>query len=497
MGTISIERAYEGRAGDGTALSVSETLTLPETTDRLVVDIHHAAMRLLQVTAWDPDGRLRLQYWGVTDGARAVIGPDSSGSSVGSVPGPISAGEWCVEVSGHAGAEAASWSLTVAWGPDAGAPTLPATGTHDWLSDHSATVPTLDLKRVEGPPGRGRSWYRGDFHAHTVASDGKQTPAEMTEQAQRMGLDFFTISEHNVLTLGWPTTDVLVVPATELTSTRGHFNGIGVWRWLDWRPQADHGGCETAEGVSALLADVRAQRGIPMINHPLLPPWRWEWDHVELAEFDAIELWNDPTYPGNAEYATEATLALWTTLWDDGWTHHAFGGSDTHLLPEESHVEGGPPAPVGDPRTYVLADALTVDAILEALAAGRAYLSRGPTCELRADAGDRRVDPGGHLTAEDVAHSPVRATVHVGGCPEGATVHWVGQHGVREIVPAPAPGTTADVTTERRWEPHGWYWLRAEVRTADGELLAVTNPVRAGSGPRRLRTWGDARRGAV
>src|SRR4029453_14029734 len=38
--------------------------------------------------------------------------------------------------------------------------------------------------------GRGRAWYRGDLHTHTVHSDGRRTLAGLAADARAAGLDF-------------------------------------------------------------------------------------------------------------------------------------------------------------------------------------------------------------------------------------------------------------------------------------------------------------------
>ena len=45
--------------------------------------------------------------------------------------------------------------------------------------------------------GRGRGWYRGDCHLHTVHSDGPRTLAELAALARATGLDFINSTEHN------------------------------------------------------------------------------------------------------------------------------------------------------------------------------------------------------------------------------------------------------------------------------------------------------------
>src|SRR4029453_14358297 len=49
----------------------------------------------------------------------------------------------------------------------------------------------------ERAAGRGRGWYRGDLHLHTVHSDGRRTPAELAAAAPAAGRDFRASPEHN------------------------------------------------------------------------------------------------------------------------------------------------------------------------------------------------------------------------------------------------------------------------------------------------------------
>ena len=46
--------------------------------------------------------------------------------------------------------------------------------------------------------GRGRGWYRGDCHVHSVCSNGGElTPAQLVAGARAAGLDFLATTEHN------------------------------------------------------------------------------------------------------------------------------------------------------------------------------------------------------------------------------------------------------------------------------------------------------------
>ena len=44
---------------------------------------------------------------------------------------------------------------------------------------------------------RGRGWYRGDLHAHTLHSDGSWSIADLVAWARGRNLDFMTLTDHN------------------------------------------------------------------------------------------------------------------------------------------------------------------------------------------------------------------------------------------------------------------------------------------------------------
>jgi hypothetical protein len=45
--------------------------------------------------------------------------------------------------------------------------------------------------------GRGRAWYRGDCHLHTVYSDRRRLPSEVAAGARAAKLDFIVSTDHN------------------------------------------------------------------------------------------------------------------------------------------------------------------------------------------------------------------------------------------------------------------------------------------------------------
>ncbi|MGO4428833.1 CehA/McbA family metallohydrolase, partial [Streptomyces sp. MCAF7] len=93
--------------------------------------------------------------------------------------------------------------------------------------------------------GRGRAWYRGDSHLHTIHSDGKRTPAEVAAAARAAGLDFITTTEHNTTSShpaweGLWGDDLLILTGEEVTTRNGHVVALGTdpGVFIDWRYRA-------------------------------------------------------------------------------------------------------------------------------------------------------------------------------------------------------------------------------------------------------------------
>src|SRR5207302_8223445 len=93
---------------------------------------------------------------------------------------------------------------------------------------------TLSLHAIHN---RRPGWYRGDFHCHTLYSDGVLTPPELAALAKSEGLDFFAITDHNTVN-AYPHFDapaeLLIIPGIEVTFEEGHFNVFGVDGDQDW-----------------------------------------------------------------------------------------------------------------------------------------------------------------------------------------------------------------------------------------------------------------------
>lgn len=476
--------------GNSDSLPSRCTFRIDETCDWIVLRMQFEQI-WTTLFVRDPDGKTRFHYLHHLNTNIAVLHRDPAQASFLALPGELPVGEWTIEfyvaprqytiewTSGTG--EVPAWAAqtvcsgTAAWADSEGA--LPDSGAfwlnrYDWSARHE----------------KGRRWYKGDFHTHTTLSDGKMTPLERMRHAETLRLDFFAATDHHVLSTVWPQSPMLVIPGIEITSSRGHFNALGLRSWVDWRTDSPDGGMESEAGMNRILRETAEAEALRSINHPMTHPWEWLFQETELASIDTMEIWNDPTYHNNPA-STEKTLLLWNALWNDGYRITGIGGSDTHMLPTESYTNNGPPSIIGDPGTYVLADSLSAEEILNAVRLGRVYVSREPEFDHCCKVGLAAFPPGSDLTEAVQASSDGNVTLHLtfSKLAEGR-IHLI-ENGETVITRA------IDCQTEHEftlcWQGRGYRWARFEIRKEDGELLAFTNPVFYGHKSPTLRTWKD------
>jgi hypothetical protein len=219
---------------------------------------------------------------------------------------------------------------------------------------------------------------KGDFHLHTVFSDGEVWPTVHVREAWRDGLDVIALTDHveyrphasdvgldlrRPYDLARPLADelgMILVPGVEITRPApgtpavipvgsGHFNVLFVTD-----PQALQ-----VDSLQEALRRARAQGAFVVWDHPgfmgtLVPRWH---PHVEEAHreglFQGIELVNGKDfYPEVFPWVAEKTLTI-------------IASSDAH--------RPIPPRPVGGPRPITLLFARQADAegVREALEARR------------------------------------------------------------------------------------------------------------------------------
>jgi hypothetical protein len=438
----------------------------------------------------DPRGKLRFAYMDMNSPRQALIHRSKELTSYLGVPGDIEAGEWKLEFLRK---PPKKFKLEWEWGDGAGpsavwSPSFP----RDYWTDGCKTQKNFTLNLYDWHECReiGNRWYKGDTHAHTVLSDGRMTPEQTMEQAEKKELDYFFTTEHNVLASSWPRGKALVIPGMEFTSFgRGDWNALGLGEWIDcWGTGTANGGMHTSEGQVCLLEEVGALGVIRNINHPLIGIFAWRYPEMPLTCMDTMEIWNSPT-KSNRPSLTEQTLMLWSILWNEGYRVPGLGGSDAHFLPTESYEEGGELVSIGDPATYVYAERLTAADILQGIRAGHVYVSRGPTLEVSIVCGGQAFTFGDDLTKvlQPDTSKIVECRLTVSNAVDCKLI--VIENGQKIEVHEMNQPRQQSFDLSFSWEGHEYVWRRFEIRAADGKLLAFSNPVSYGKKQPRIRTW--------
>ncbi|CAA0121221.1 Uncharacterised protein [Halioglobus japonicus] len=347
------------------------------------IEIHHDDLSSENILDWGLDDPTGFRGWGGGKSQPVIVGLDAASPSY--IPGPIPAGTWEVVVGKAKIAEQpARYDVEVI------------------LRDTATLAPQTERRPYESPQALESTarWYVGDFHSHTVESDGSVTIDELISFAESRDLDFVLMSEHNTVSqLSWfpsyqITTPVLLLPGMEFTTYAGHANTIGTTQWIDHRT-----GVRGAT-IEAAIADTHEQGGLISINHPLLNVGDlcigcgWQHD-VAPDTIDGVEVMGG-IFTG---------VPFWEDLLERGSHAAALGGSDDH---RGGTGDGPTYSPLAIPATRVWAEELSVAGILEGIRNGRTVVQvlgpNGPMIEAEMD-GIRR---GSTVFADT---STLRATV--------------------------------------------------------------------------------------
>jgi hypothetical protein len=211
-------------------------------------------------------------------------------------------------------------------------------------------------------------WLRCQLHAHTTESDGWLSPAMLRRYHATAGYDVLAITDHDRLTeippphAGFGGDDGLVVlPGTELSLSAPHSGGplhllgIGV-RGL---PEVSR-----RSTLAEAAAAIRAAGGLAYVAHPW---WSGHWteEFDDFSGVSGIEVFNAGCEVEQGRGNSEAQWDAWLAA---GYTLTAIATDDLHTPGYESFRAW----------TMVHAAARTPEAVLAALAAGRAYATTGP-----------------------------------------------------------------------------------------------------------------------
>lgn len=233
---------------------------------------------------------------------------------------------------------------------------------------------------------------KGDLHVHTLASDGATSVEELARRAQRQGLGFLGITDHNQMVSAESLPrlpGMTLIPGIEWTHFQGHANFLGVDRPYDEPYFAN-----SFEEVWERFHSARERGALITINHPFddACPFRFDMDALP---FDCLEVWTGPMREANLR-----AIGFWNSLLVAGKTVPICGGSDYHrdglfIFP-------------GGPTTCVYAMSPSAADILDALRRGHAYVTFAPDGpELEMTAGDAIV--GDSVAFDDVREVQIAA----------------------------------------------------------------------------------------
>lgn len=309
-----------------------------------------------------------------------------------------------------------------------------------------ADVPRGFRVRTLGPG----HWYKGNTHVHSsMSTDADSPPAVITGWYKANGYSFVVLTDHNTLTdpatiPGVMDSTFVVIPGEELTMGAGgipvHLNGLGVWRFVPWTPQAGQ-----FETIQYHVNAIRNVGGLAQINHP---NFGGGLDTAVLSTIRGarlIEVFNAINICYSMGTADRpAVEKIWDQMLGAGQEIYGVAADDSHLM--QGTWSPARPNP-GRAWVVVWAQHLTAREILQSLDAGNFYASNG-------------------VAIDDIEIEPERISVWIHGAADSTfTTQFIGEGG--EVL---AETTENPAVYDRRG---GERYVRAKVTDAAGKAAWI------------------------
>ncbi len=435
--------------------------TVPAGTRRITVQFSYTGREqgaIVDIGLWDPQG-----FRGWSGGNKSSFTVSATDATPSYLTGQIIPGTWRLML---------------------GVPNMPEGAS----AEFTATVSFNDAGAAFSAVKRGARWYRGDLHMHNAHSDGscksvsgEKVPCPLfktLEMAEVRGLDFVAVSDHNTISqfeaereLAPYFDNLLLLHGIEITTFQGHANVFGTDRFIDFRV-----GSTDVPDMNAVLRQVRAANAMISINHPARDSgakctgcgWTPHPDS-DYGMVSCVEAVN--SIDANA---ADSGIAFWERLLNRGFHLTGIGGSDTHD-PTAYPMPG--PGTIGYPTTVVFANELSEGAILAAIRAGHVFIdvegTRDRSLEMTATTASAKAMMGDAIPARKGDRIAISVRVaHVSG-------------GVLEIIEdgSPLPDARTAIASDSESKQitlaadGNGHWVRANVRSVDGKLLLVGNPI--------------------
>lgn len=457
------------------------------------------------IVIYDSNGQMRLQKLLGYGEQKLGIGASPQTTTVGGVPGILPKGTYRVALGifteyleRYEGTLPVTVQIVADTDKEGKSLTQPI-GSSCWINDadkEKMVFSRYDRTKVYNGQAR---WYKGDFHTHTRLSDGKQTVEDAMQLAKEMQMDFYVPTEHNLVHTGWVDTSVMPVPGVEITTGLGHCNLFGITQYPGYITSImEHiNEPDLEEYLLMQIQEAKEKGWLVSINHPFLHIWKWKCKRIALEDISCMEIVNDPTYQ-YAKKANDKTIEFLDLLHKDGYRITGVGGSDAHNLPTERYPRAKEPSIAGDPATFVYADKLSAENLLDNVEKGHVCVTRHCNLDFVAKGNWKEYLPGDTLDEGTV-------TIHIritdaSVKPELYAVSY--RDGVlgEQIQKMKVPGMKKEGDTYS-WECYysvigkSWQWIRFEVRDCNGNFMAYTNPLYYGTKKHRFVQLGDALEG--
>ena len=229
-----------------------------------------------------------------------------------------------------------------------------------------------------------KNQYKANMHSHTTCSDGRMTPEQHKEEYKKRGYSVYAFSDHDTVINHDDLRDENFLPLTSAeiavgVKATGHFNHIISFHFniisrdsVNFEQINKEWFTFSTDNIKKLVNDIKKQNYFVTANHPNWTLFTEE-QYAELDCFDGFELYNCIT--ANFGGALSFTHEIYLHMLRKGIRILPIGADDchSHRLPL-SH-------PLNDSFggfTYILADRLEYDDIINALDNGDCYCSSGP-----------------------------------------------------------------------------------------------------------------------
>ena len=290
--------------------------------------------------------------------------------------------------------------------------------------------------------------YKGQMHAHTINSDGAQSPTNVVIAYRDAGYDFISITDHNYNTPDPGVFGILFIPGIEQQPAGNHLNRIN----------ATTAPARTAQGV---IDQALSEGSFVFLNHPNWPggyPNNPNWTDTELESvsgYHGIEVWNSLVSPnenaeGRIDYLLSKHLKCYLIATDDCHNVNALYSKTA--------------------STRVFADNLTISEIMENLKRGNFYASNGA-----------------NISSITVSERTITITTDV-----ASTIDFITNGGT-------VKQSTANTISSSYTASGEDVYIRARVTRGSDGKKAWTNPIYVSTGPitkltnddNLVTTWGN------